>query len=128
MRYHATAEGNVPFTAEEEAEWDANEFAELAAKPAKEQAALIDAITNAAQSRLDTFASTRGYDGILSATTYASSTALKFAQEGQDAVNLRDSTWAALYAIMAEVTAGTRPMPTGFADIEPDLPILAWTA
>jgi hypothetical protein len=23
MRYHATSEGNIPFTAEEEAEWDA---------------------------------------------------------------------------------------------------------
>lgn len=128
MRYHATAEGNVPFTAEEEAELDAKEAAELAAKPAKEQAALIDSITTAAQSRLDTFASTRGYDGILSASTYATSAVPKFAQEGLDAVNLRDSTWAALYAIMAEVTAGTRPMPTGFADIEPDLPVLAWTA
>lgn len=27
MRYHATAAGNVPFTAEEEAEWDAREAA-----------------------------------------------------------------------------------------------------
>ncbi len=26
-RYHATSEGNVPFTAEEEAEWDAREAA-----------------------------------------------------------------------------------------------------
>jgi hypothetical protein len=26
-RFHATAEGNVPFTAEEEAEWDAEEAA-----------------------------------------------------------------------------------------------------
>jgi uncharacterized protein (UPF0297 family) len=25
MRYHTTSEGNIPFTAEEEAEWDARE-------------------------------------------------------------------------------------------------------
>jgi hypothetical protein len=25
MRFHATSEGNIPFTAEEEAEWDARE-------------------------------------------------------------------------------------------------------
>lgn len=29
-RFHATAEGNVPFTPEEEAEWDAIEAAEAA--------------------------------------------------------------------------------------------------
>jgi len=27
MRYHATSEGNIPFTPEEEAEWDAHEAA-----------------------------------------------------------------------------------------------------
>jgi hypothetical protein len=29
-RYHTTAEGNIPFTAEEEAEWDAQEAAHAA--------------------------------------------------------------------------------------------------
>ena len=27
MRYHATSEGNIPFTIEEEAEWEANQAA-----------------------------------------------------------------------------------------------------
>lgn len=27
MRFHTTSEGNIPFTAEEEAEWDAKEVA-----------------------------------------------------------------------------------------------------
>jgi hypothetical protein len=35
-------------------------------------------------------------------------------------------TWARLYELLAEVQAGTRPMPTGFADIEPELPPLVW--
>ena len=30
MRYHVTSEGNVPFTAEEEAEWEAMETAHVA--------------------------------------------------------------------------------------------------
>lgn len=80
------------------------------------------------QSRLDAFAQTRNYDGILSACTYATSTVPKFQAEGQYCVEARDATWAKLYQIMAEVQAGTRPMPSGYADIEGDLPVLQWPA
>ena len=88
--------------------------------------ALIQSITQETQKRLDDFAKTRNYDGILSACTYATSTVVRFAEEGQYAVNARDVTWATLYSVMAEVEAGTRPMPAGYADIEPLLPALAW--
>lgn len=84
-------------------------------------------IVAATQSRLDTFAKTRGYDGILSATTYAASTVPQFAAEGQYAVVARDLTWAALYAMLAEVQAGTRPIPDAFSDIEGELPALVWS-
>lgn len=80
------------------------------------------------QTRLDNFARTRAYDGILSACTYATSAVPKFSTEGQYAVAARDATWAALYTLMAEVQSGTRPMPTGFADVEPLLPTLEWPA
>lgn len=85
-----------------------------------------DVITQAAQARLDAFAQTRNYDGILSACTYATSAVPQFSAEGQAAVNARDATWSTLYQIMGEVQAGTRPVPTSFADIEADLPELAW--
>lgn len=78
------------------------------------------------QNRLDIFANSRNYDGILSACTYATSNVPKFAAEGQVAVNLRDATWAALYQILEEVQAGQREAPTGFSDIEPLLPPLEW--
>ena len=84
------------------------------------------AFVAAIQQRLDDFARTRNYDGILSACTYATSTVPKFQAEGQAAVNLRDGTWAAAYEILAEVQAGERPMPAFLADIEADLPALAW--
>lgn len=79
------------------------------------------------QARLDAWAATRAYDGILSACTYATSSVPRFQREGQDAVNARDATWAALYTIMGKVQAGELPMPSGFADIEPLLPVLEWT-
>lgn len=83
-------------------------------------------IVGATQQRLDDFAKTRGYDGILSACTYATSTITKFQIEGQYCVNMRDATWASLYTLMAEVQAGTRAMPSGYEDVEADLPALAW--
>lgn len=83
-------------------------------------------IVNATQLRLDDFAKTRNYDGILSLCTYATSTVPKFQTEGQYGVTARDDTWAKLYEIMAEVEAGTRPMPEGYSDIEPELPLLKW--
>ena len=78
------------------------------------------------QKHLDSFANTRNYDSILSACTYATSSMPKFAAEGQYAVSARNNTWIAIYNLMAEVQAGTKPMPTGFVDVEPLLPELVW--
>lgn len=78
------------------------------------------------QQRLDNFAKTRNYDSILSAATYATSAVPKFAAEGQYAITARDQTWAALYQILADVQAGTRPMPASYEDIEGELPNLVW--
>lgn len=88
--------------------------------------ALQQSIVDATQRRLDDFARTRNYDGILSACTYATSAVSKFAAEGQYAVRARDATWAALYQFMADVQAGTQPVPTDFVDVEPLLPTLEW--
>jgi hypothetical protein len=104
------------------------EAAAIAADQQAKAQALQASIVAAVQSRLDAFAKTRNYDGILSAATYAASTVPKFAQEGQYAVQARDATWATLYTILAEVQAGTRPTPSGYADIEADLPVLEWPA
>jgi hypothetical protein len=97
-----------------------------AAETADHLAALQADVVAKTQERLDTFARTRNYDGILSACTYATSTVPKFQAEGQYCVEARDATWAQLYTMLAEVQAGTRPVPTGFEDIEPELPALAW--
>lgn len=99
---------------------------EIAVHQASQIAALTKSITDATQARLDTFAKTRNYDGILSACTYVSSTITKFATEGQYCANARDATWAALYTIMSEVEQGQRPLPASYEDIEPELPQLVW--
>lgn len=99
---------------------------EVEANQAAAAQALQQSIVDATQQRLDDFARTRNYDGILSACTYATSAVPKFAAEGQYAVQARDATWATLYQFMADVQAGTQPVPTGFEGVEPLLPPLAW--
>lgn len=89
--------------------------------------ALMKSIVDATQERLDEFARTRNYDGILSACTYATSAVPKFHSEGTQCVAARDATWAALYTFMAEVNTNVRPMPSSFADVEPLLPPLTWS-
>lgn len=94
--------------------------------PIKAAAQVQASIVTATQQRLDDFARTRNYDGMLSLCTYATSTNIKFAAEGQYGVESRDATWAKLYNMLAEVQAGTRPMPASYADIEGELPVLEW--
>jgi hypothetical protein len=88
-------------------------------------AALQADIVLAVQHHLDGFAQTRGYDGILSACTYAASAVSNFAAEGQYCVAARDAAWSTCYQIVAEVLAGTRPAPT-VAEVLAELPALAW--
>lgn len=89
--------------------------------------AIVGAVTAAVQQRLDAFARTHAYDGILSACTYATSTVPKFAAEGQYAVTARDQTWATCYQIVGEVLQGLRPMPT-LDEVMSELPTLEWPA
>jgi hypothetical protein len=86
---------------------------------------VIAQYTSMVQARLDDFAHTRGYDGILSACTYATSTVPKFAAEGQYCVQARDVTWAKCYDVLQEVRSGQQPMPT-WQDLEAELPPLGW--
>lgn len=86
---------------------------------------LLDTYTAAIQAHLDTFARTRNYDGILSATTYATSAVLKFHAEGQYAVEARDATWAKAYEIMDAIMSGQRTMPT-LEEVIAELPRLTW--
>lgn len=82
-------------------------------------------LQKAVQNRLDTFAQTRNYDGILSCCTYYNSTFQKFQQEAAYCVQVRDSTWETCYTILAQFEAGQRPMPT-VAELLAELPALQW--
>lgn len=104
---------------------EASTIQSIQSKPT--EAEIIAGFVAQAQKRLDDFARTRNYDGILSACTYATSAVPKFAAEGQYAVEARDATWSRLYDLLAEVKGGQRSVPESFElDIAPELPVLIW--
>ena len=98
----------------------------IAANQAKAQEQLITSITTATQNRLDEFAKTRNYDNIKSVCTYVGCSVPRFAVEGAYCRDKMAETWDALIAIMAAVQAGTHTVPTGYAEIESELPVLEW--
>lgn len=102
--------------------------AEFPAAPTPEQTAALrrEEIAAEVQDRLDAFARTRGYDTIISACSYAVSQHPKYGVEGRYCVTAREQTWDALFAIEAQVTAGTRPLPSGYDEIKAELPALVW--
>jgi len=116
------------FTDTEEATAAQLQAAYIALKTTERNTAIQNAIVDGVQKRLDDFAKTRNYYDILSASTYANSTNPTFAAEALYCVQKRDETWAKVYQIETEVKAGTRPMPSGYADIEAELPALTWPA
>lgn len=87
---------------------------------------IVSQVSQQVQQRLDSFAQTRSYDNLLSACSYASDPNPKFSAEGQYCVSARSQTWEKLYSIMADVKAGARPMPSTYAQIEAELPVLQW--
>ena len=82
------------------------------------------AMTDAVQKHLDAAAQARGYDGILSAASYAGDTHPPFDVEGIAYKNWRSAVWLYCYQVLADVKAGTRAIPTPEALIA-ELPVLA---
>lgn len=97
------------------------------APPEPTPAEIIAQLSHAVQSHLDHTARERNYDGILSCATYSTSTNPQFAAEGLACVGWRDAVWAACYAVMADVMAGNRPVPTE-SELLAELPVMAWPA
>jgi hypothetical protein len=82
------------------------------------------AVVAAVQKRLDDFARTRNYDGILSACTYATSNVTKFQIEGRYCVAARDAHWSKCYDLLTQVHGGA-PVPT-VDEVIAQMPALEW--
>lgn len=82
-------------------------------------------LTDAIQAHLDQTAKIRGYDGILSLCTYATSTNPVFAAEGQAGVVWRDLAWDHGWAVLADVKSGSRSIPTA-EELISEMPKIEW--
>lgn len=83
-------------------------------------------LTDGVQSYMDSVAQTRGYDDILKAISYRGDTVnTTFAQEGEACFTWRSQVWTKYYAILAEVKAGNRAIPT-LEEVIAELPVLVW--
>lgn len=77
-------------------------------------------------SKLNDFARTRDYEGIVSLCSYASSTIEKFQTEGQRGVVLRDQCYIAMYDFLEKMSTGVSPIPKNTSEIEALLHELSW--
>lgn len=98
---------------------------EVAALPQATPEQIKADLINAVQRHLDTTAKQRGYDGILSLASYATSTTPRFAADGVAGRDWRDAVWSHCYQALAEVVAQTRQIPTE-AELIAELPQIVW--
>lgn len=85
---------------------------------------IITTLTASVQAHLDSAAKARGYDGILSAASYAGDSHPPFNIEGVAFRDWRGAVWAACYGIMTDVQAGNRSIPAA-KELIAALPTLA---
>lgn len=104
---------------------DSNGYPVLQDRPAPSVEQVVRLLSSAVQAHLDTTAKERGYDGILSLCSYATSSVAKFAAEGQAGVEWRDAVWADATQTFDQVLAGTIPAPTA-EELIAALPPMVW--
>ena len=94
-------------------------------KPAPTEDELQQYFEDAIEAYMDSVVQTRNYKNIHTAASYVNSTNEKFAREGAACNKWRDDVWDMCYAILAEVKAGARAVPT-LEEVIAELPLLEW--
>lgn len=97
----------------------------VATEPIIDVSVLYKAFESATQKHLDDFAKQKGYDNILSACTYATSTNTTRTQEGQKAVITRDALWDYYFDKLEMYSKPGATIPT-VQEYIAELPILTW--
>ena len=80
---------------------------------------------DAIEAYMDSVVQTRNYKNIHTAASYVNSTNEKFAKEGAACNKWRDDVWDKCYAVLDEVKAGKRAIPT-LEEVIAELPVLVW--
>lgn len=100
------------------------EWREIIPTPAEIAQQIQTELTNAVQAHLDNTAKQKGYDGILSAASYAAlPVGEPFQAEGVAYALWRSAVWVKCYEVLGDVMAGTRGIPT-VGELLAELPVL----
>lgn len=86
-------------------------YADMLVEPVQTPEEKQKLVETTVQQILDDEAKANGYDNVISACTYATSTGT-FGAEGQSFVDWRDAVWTYLYKLLDDIKAGTVPEPT----------------
>ncbi len=78
----------------------------------KTQEQIIKSFVTVVQDFMDSKAQELNYDSIFTAITYENDTNIKFAKEAEAFKAWRSKVWTTCYAVLDEVLAGTRAIPT----------------
>lgn len=87
--------------------------------------ALFKSLEYVTQKHLDEFAKQKGYDNIISVCTYATSSNIARALEGQKAVDNRDLVWDHYFSKLELYTQPNAVLPT-VEEYIATLPVLSW--
>lgn len=83
----------------------------------------IDAYKSSAQTQLDSLAKSWGYDSLISASSYETSTNVQFKAESLVLIAWRDEVWGSAYALLANVQSGKKSAPKSVDDFLAGLPV-----
>lgn len=105
----------VPFTLktvnlEQQFDWENKPIEVELAPQTNEQ--IIKSFTKIIQTYMDSKAQELNYDSVFTAITYENDSNNKFAQEAKAFKAWRSQIWTTCYAVLDEVLAGTRSIPT----------------
>lgn len=81
---------------------------------------------NLVQALLDSEARKNGYDSILSACSYVSSSVAKFKTEALAFIAWRDAVWSTCYSILDQVESGAR-IPPSLDQLIGEMPLISWS-
>lgn len=76
------------------------------------QEQIVKSFVEAVQNFMDSKAQELNYDSIFTAITYENDTNVKFAKEAEAFKTWRSQVWTICYAVLDDVLAGNRTMPT----------------
>lgn len=87
---------------------------------------IINQMAKHLEDKMTAFVSEKGYDSMLSACSYATSTNPAYAAEGARCVAIRDEQWAFLYSVFDRIDAGEIEMPEDHEAFLSLFPAMTW--